>query len=163
MSNVVREESGFVLNFQKGKSYQFGESHIGVVSNLPYLSFNPTRVFSIYLDRIASVHANSDHSSDLLFPSCQVTKTLEASLDKPVSYSVLQKQFSSAVADCNIHIGVSQKGLHCMRRGRVTHAVRAGAPHEVVQKAMRVKSKSMVGYYATLQGKDLAKVSKLAF
>ena len=67
------------------------------------------------------------------------------------------------MADCNIQIGVSKVGLHCMRRERVTHAVRAGAPHEVVQKAMRVKSKSMVSYYATLQGKDLAKVSKISF
>ena len=66
-------------------------------------------------------------------------------MDRPVSYSVIQNQFSSAVADCNIH------------------TARAGAPHEVVQKAMRVKSKSMVAYYATLKGKDLAKVSKLAF
>ena len=46
----------------------------------------------------------------------------------------------------------SREGLFCV-----------GAPHEVVQKAMRVKSINMVGYYATLQGKDLAKVSKLAF
>jgi hypothetical protein len=35
----------------------------------------------------------------------------------------------------------------------VTHAVPAGAPHEVV----------IVSYYATLKGRDLAKVSKLAF
>ena len=54
LSDVVREELGFVLNFQKAKSYQFGESHIGVVSNLPNLAFNPARVFSIYLDKIAS-------------------------------------------------------------------------------------------------------------
>ena len=60
---------------------------------MPNLYFNPVRDFSIYLDGIASLHANSDHSSDLLFPSCQGTKTLEASWDKPVSYSVLQKQF----------------------------------------------------------------------
>ena len=72
-----------------------------------------------------------------------------------------QKQFSSAVADCNIQVGLSKVGLHCMRWGGDTQAVRAGVPHEVVQKG--VKSKSMVGYYATLQGKDLAKVSKLAF
>ena len=74
-----------------------------------------------------------------------------------------QKQFSSAVADCNIQVGLSKVGLHCMRWGGDTQAVRAGAPKEVVQKAMRVKSKSIVGYYATIQGKDLAKVSKLAF
>ena len=89
LSDVVCEQSGFVLTFPKRKSYQYGESHIGVVSNLPKLSFNPARVFSIYLDRIACLHGNSDHSSDLLFPSCIVTKTLEASLETPVSYSVL--------------------------------------------------------------------------
>ena len=45
----------------------------------------------------------------------------------------------------------------------VTHTVRAGADHDVVMKAMRVKSRSIVGYYAILKGPDLAKVSKLAF
>ena len=88
---------------------------------------------------------------------------MEISLDRPVSYSVLQNKFKSAVADSNIEIGLSKVGLHCMRRGGVTHAVRAGAPHSVVQKCMRVKSKVMVGYYASLKGKDLAKVSKMAF
>ena len=95
------------------------------------------------------MHANSDHSSYLLFPSCKVTKT--------VSYAVLQKQFTSAVAD-SIQVGLSKVGFHCMRRGgaRTLCVLRAGAPHEVVQKAM-------VGYYATLKGEDLAKVSKFAF
>ena len=158
MSDVVRENSGFILTFQKGKSYQFGEPNIGVVSNLPKISFNPAWVFSIYLDRIALLHANSDHSSNLLFPSCKVSKTLEASLDRPVSYAVLLKQFTSAVADSNIQVGLSKVGLHCMRRGGVTYAVRAGAPHEVVQKAMRVKTK-MVGYYATLKEEDFSKIA----
>ena len=51
LSDVVHEESGFVLNFQKGKSYHFGESH-GIVSNLSYLALNPARVFLTYLDII---------------------------------------------------------------------------------------------------------------
>ena len=69
ISDVEQEESGFILNFFKGKSYQFGESNIGVVSDLPKLHFNPAKVFSIYLDRVAGLHARSNHSSDLLFPS----------------------------------------------------------------------------------------------
>ena len=120
-------------------------------------------MFSIYLDRVAGLHARSNHSSDLLFPSCRNSKFVETSLDRPVSYSVMQNKFKSAVADSNIEIGLSKVTLHCMRRGGVTHAVRAGAPHSVVQKCMRVKSKVMVGYYASLKGKDLAKVSKMAF
>ena len=91
-------------------------------------------MFSIYLDRVASLHARSNHSSDLLFPSCRNLKFVEISLDRPVSYSVMQNKFKSAVADSNIEIGLSKVGLHCMRRGGVTHAVRAGAPHSVVQK-----------------------------
>ena len=72
---------------------------------------------------------------------------------RPVSYSVIKKkQFSSAVSECNIDVEFCKVGLHCMSRGGVTHVVRAGASHKVVQKATRVKSKSMVAYYATLKG-----------
>ena len=60
------------------------------------------------------MHICSNHSPDLLFSSCKVSKVLETSLDKPVSYSVIQKQFSSDVADCNIQVGLSKVGLHCM-------------------------------------------------
>ena len=45
LSDVEQEESVFVLNFLQGKSYQFGESNIGVVSDLPNLTFNPAKVF----------------------------------------------------------------------------------------------------------------------
>ena len=50
-----------------------------------------------------------------------------------------------------------------MRRGGVTHSVRAGAPHPIVQKYMRVKFGAMVGYYEILRGEDLEKATKLAF
>ena len=91
LGDVVREELGFILTFKKGKSYQFSESHIGIVSNLPNLKFNPARIFSIFLDRVAPLHAHSSHSSDLLFPSCKVVKLVETSLPKPVSYSVIKR------------------------------------------------------------------------
>ena len=32
--DVFREEEGFILNFKKGKSYQYGECNVGVLSNL---------------------------------------------------------------------------------------------------------------------------------
>ena len=131
LSDIEQEESGFVVTFYKGKSYQFGESNLGVISNLPSLPFNPAKVFSIYLDRFASLHANSNHGSDLLFPSCRISKDKEVSLDKSVSYSVISKQFREAVADSNIEIGLDKVGLHCMRRVGVTHAVRAGAPCKI--------------------------------
>ena len=43
------------------------------------------------------------------------------------------------------------------------HAVRAGAPHDIVQKCMRVKTPGMVAYYAFLSGKELHSAAKLAF
>ena len=119
LSDVELEEAGFVFTFKKGKSYQFGESNIGIVANLPKLQFNPSRVFSIYLD--TSLHARSKKNSDWLFPSCRVSKMLEISLDKLVSYSVIKKQFSLLVYEFNM-----------------------------VKKAIRVKSRSNVGYYAPL-------------
>jgi hypothetical protein len=88
---------------------------------------------------------------------------VETSLPKPISYNEIKKQFTVAVTESNINVGFNKIGLHCMRRGSVTSAVRAGADHDVVMKAMRVKSRSNVGYYATLQGSDLAETSKLAF
>ena len=117
LSDVQKEESGFILNFLKGKSYQFGESNIGVVSNLPGLLFNPSRVFSLYLDRVALLNANSDTPSDLLFPSCRFSGRVEHSLDKPVSYNVLLKQFKLAVVEAKVDVGLSKVGLHCMHRG----------------------------------------------
>jgi integrase len=163
LDDISREEAGFILTFRKGKSYQFGESHIGIVSNLTNLAFNPSRIFSIYLDRVALLHSKSDHSGNLLFPICKVVKSVETSLPKPISYNEIKKQFTVAVTESNINVGFNKIGLHCMRRGSVTSAVRAGADHDIVMKAMRVKSRSNVGYYATLQGSDLAETSKLAF
>ena len=101
----------------KGKSYQFGVSHLGVVSNLPGLLFNPARVFSLYLDKVALLHSNSDSSSDLLFPSCKYSGKVQHTLDKPVSYNVLLKQFKLSVVEAKIDVGLSKVGLHCMRRG----------------------------------------------
>jgi hypothetical protein len=37
IEDIYHEDEGFVLTFKKGKSYQYGESHIGVLSNLPRL------------------------------------------------------------------------------------------------------------------------------
>ena len=138
ISDVLREGTGFMLNFRKGKSYKWGESHIGVVTDLPLLEFNPAKIFSIYLDRVALLHANYSHSSNLLFPSFRVVLGNEVSLSHPVSYDNLRKEFKLCVTTCGLEIGLNKIGLHCLRRGSVTHAVRAGAVHDNVQKAMRV-------------------------
>ena len=146
----------------KGKSYQFGESHLGVVSNLPGLLFNPARVFSLYFDRVALLHSKSDTPSDLLFPFCRYFSKVEHSLDKPVSYMSCLSISNFLLMKQRL-MWVCPGWLHCMRRGGVTHAVRAGAPHPIVQKYMRVKFGAMVGYYEILRGEDLEKATKLAF
>ena len=53
---------------------------------------------------MAALHAKSDNASDLFFPSCEVSKSLEVSLDKPESYFVVHEKFKAAVADSNIDI-----------------------------------------------------------
>ena len=84
-------------------------------------------------------------------------------MDKPVSYEVILKQFKLSVSEAKVEVGLSKVGLHCMRRGGVTNAVKAGAPHSVVKKCMRVKPDVMVGYYATLSCTELNEAGKLAF
>ena len=164
ISDVQREGSSWVLTYFKGKSYQIGESNIGVVVDLPGLKFNPAEILSLYIEKMSYLYTLSDTSSDLLFPSFHSSSSrVLTPLVKPVSYSNICSKFKSLVKKVGIPVGLNKVGLHCMRRGGVTHAVRAGAPHSVVQKAMRVQTEGMVGYYATLQPSDLASVSKLAF
>ena len=69
ISDVERENSSWVLTFFKGKSYQVGESNIGVVVDLPGLRFNPSEILSLYIDKISYIYTLSDINSDLLFPS----------------------------------------------------------------------------------------------
>ena len=118
----------------------------------------------MYFEKISYLYSLSELSSDFLFPSFRSSKLHGViPLDHPVSYSVISSKFKFLVKQVNIPVGMSKVGLHCMRRDGVTHAVRAGAPHSVVQKAMRVKSQSMVGYYATLRASELSETAKLAF
>jgi hypothetical protein len=85
IEDVYHEDEGFVLSFKKGKSYQFGESHIGVLSNLPRLKYDPAKIFSLYLDQVALIHEKSNTPSDFLFPSLRKSRSVLHSLDKPVS------------------------------------------------------------------------------
>ena len=115
--DVFREDDGFVLNFKKGKSYQYGECNIGVLSNLPRVKFNPAKIFSLYLDRLAIIHSNSHSPSDFLFPSLRNSRSVLYSLDKPVSYYLLLKKFKFCVKEVGLPVGLSKVGLHSHRRG----------------------------------------------
>ena len=106
--DVFREEEGFVLNFKKGKSYQYGECNLGVLSNLPRLKFNPARIISLYLDKLSIIHSNSHYPSDFLFPSLRKSSTVLHSLNKPVSYSLLLKKFKFCVKEVGLPVGLSK-------------------------------------------------------
>ena len=131
-------------------------SNIGVVVNLPGLLFNPSAIFSLYFQKISSLYALSTCKTDFLFPSFRAYKSSVTPLEHPVSYDVIQSYFKFMVSEVGIPVGISKVGLHCMRRGGVTHAVRNGAVHSVVQKCMHVKSLQMVPFYASLGPAKLA-------
>ena len=105
------------MSFKKGKSYQFGESHLGVLSNLPRLKYNPAKIFSLYLDQVALIHDKSNTPFDFLFPFLRKSRFVFHSLDKPVFYSVLLKKFKFCVQQCEIQVSLSKVGLHSLRRG----------------------------------------------
>ena len=54
-------------------------------------------------------------------------------------------------------------GLHSCRRGAATNAVNAGGDPQLIAKAMRVKTISMVHYYAKVSEKKLADTCNLVF
>ena len=99
----------------------------------------------------------------MIFFSLLSFKSSVTPLERPVSYDVIQTYFKFMVSEVGIPVGISKMGLHCMRKGGVTQAVRNGAVHSVVQKCMRVKSLQMVPFYASLGPADLCSALKLAF
>jgi hypothetical protein len=64
LNDVEWEGAGFGLTFKKGKFYQFGELHLSIIANHQNLDFNPSHNFSVYLDSVVFLLANSDNSSD---------------------------------------------------------------------------------------------------
>ena len=158
-SHFSKDKGDLVVNFKKGKTYQFGEARQSVVAGQPGL-FNPVTVISAYTDRLKSVSKAADC---LLFPALRSSAGKDAVLDRPASYESVLKQFKSMVVEAGVTADPSSYGLHSMRRGAVTSAVNNGATDHSVMKQMRVNTLDTVRRYASLDKASLKSASTAVF
>ena len=79
--HVVEEDGSFVVNFPKGKQYQFGEARMSVILSQPQLPINPVIVLKQYLARLDALS-----KAKWLFPSLKCVGKKVVAVDKPVSY-----------------------------------------------------------------------------
>ena len=69
-------DNDFSVSFLKGKNYR--ELSYGVIPNN----------FSIYLDKLALLHAEGNSNIDYLFPNIRLVKGKEFPLNTPFSYII---------------------------------------------------------------------------
>ena len=157
--NMVSQD--FSVHFKKGKTYR--ESRFGVIPFVSGRDFNPSVIFTIYLEIVAKLHATGNNSNDFLFPNVRVLKGNLFTLNTPLTYNTMLKYLKREVSLAQLDFSSFKLGLHSLRRGPVTQSVNSGSDPFLVQKLMRVKSLSMVDHYSELNMDSLLKVSKAAF
>ena len=151
---------GLVVDFLKGKTYQFGEARLGMMPAQPHLALDPVVVVKAYLVRLRKLGVKENSS---LFPSFSSNRGGVRVLSKPASYDCVRKQFKAACAAAKVSGDPANYGLHSMRRGAATGAVNNGCSDHEVMKQMRVSSEGTVRRYATMDKKKLSNAVNVLF
>ena len=159
LEDIVEEEEDIVVNFPKGKQYQFGESKTAVILNQPQLKVNPVLVIKFYVRKVQEFGKDSQ----LLFPAVRTRGKKVGLLDYAASYDCVLKQFKKYAGKAGIAGSPKDYGLHSCRRGAVTTSANNGCDDHTIQKQMRVASTSTVRRYATLDKKRLGKANRFLF
>ena len=148
-----------MVNYPKGKNFQFGESRKGVMVGNLGLTVDPVEVVKYYLGKLSECSGKDG----ILFPAMRAQGKKLAVLPKEASYSAVLGQFRKFASLANIAGKPRDYGLHSFRRGAVTSAVNRGCDDHTVAKQMRVKGKDIVGTYATLSAKKLSLANACLF
>ena len=96
----------------KGKTYQFGEARMFVITSKKAAVVIPVEVICQYMDRLEKVRGNS---KGFLFPALRSTSKDDSSLNKPASYKAGQDQFKSILKEAGVASNPSAFGLPSMR------------------------------------------------
>jgi integrase len=125
VDQIEHEERGLVVDYLKGKTYQVGESRLGLLPRQCRLPIDPVTVVLAYMDRLKGVTGNPNN---LLFPSFRCGKGgVDMALPHTASYQCVMKQFKAVIAGVGLNCDPKDYGPHSMRRGGVTGAVNNGA------------------------------------
>jgi len=154
VASIVFEESDVVVNFPKGKQYQFGEARSAVISETSVIL-----LLKAYIKKLKAL----DPGNQILFPSLRQVGKNTKLLQHTATYDCVRKQFKHFAALANITGNPDDYGLHSMRRGAVTAAVNHGCQDHIIAKQMRVSGLGTVHRYATLDKKSLRKASLAVF
>ena len=77
MKQVSSEKDYLVVVFKKGRTYQFGEARMSVITSNKEAVVNPIEVICRYMDRLRMVRGNS---KGFLFPALRSTSKGDSSL-----------------------------------------------------------------------------------
>ena len=105
--HVVEEDGSFLVNFPKGKQYQFGEARTSVMLSQPQLPINPVVVLKHYLARLGTFS-----EAKWLFPTLKCVGKNVVVVDKPVSYDCALKQFKHFAKEAGISGCPGDYGFH---------------------------------------------------
>ena len=153
-------EVDLVVEFMKGKTYQYGESRLGAMPAQPQLAVDPVAVVKVYVRRLGELGAAG---SSWLFPTLSALNGKLRILPKAASYGAVRKQFKAALEGAGVSGKVADYGLHSMRRGAASGAVNNGCDDHTVMKQMRVSSTATVQRYATVKKGKLAAAVNVLF
>lgn len=159
VEDIVEEDEDIVVNFPKGKQYQYGESRAAVILDQPQLKINPVFVIKFYLRKLQEL----GKGSQLLFPALRTRGKKVGLLNFAASYDCVLKQFRKYAEKAGIAGSPKDYGLHSCRRGAVTTSANNGCDDHTIQKQMRVASTSTVRRYATLNKKRLGMANRFLF
>ena len=157
LDSVEEDGKDLIIQFTKGKQYQYGECRSGVIVDQWFGSINPVKLLLSYVSRIKCLDGNADK---WLFPSFGFKGRKLVVLNEPASYDCVANQFKLFGGKCGLDHSIEDYGLHSFRRGAVTTAVNNGCSEHVVQKQMRVASTATVARYATLSKERLAEANR---
>ena len=98
--------------FKKGKTYQFGEARMSVITSKTEAVVNPVEVICRYMNRLEKVKGNS---KGFLFTALRSTNKGDSSLNKPATYKAVLDQFKSIMKEAGVASNPWAFGLNSMR------------------------------------------------
>ena len=112
MEQVTSERDYLIDMFKKGKTYQFGEARMSVISSRTEAAVNPVEVICCYMNRLEKVKGNL---KGFLLPALRSTNKDDFSLNEPATYKAVLDQFKSIVKEARVASNPSAFSLHSMR------------------------------------------------
>ena len=112
MEQVTSQRDYLIVTFKKGKTYQFGEARMSIITSKTEAVVNPVEVICRYMNRLGKVQGNS---KGFLFPALRSTNKGDSSLNEPATYKTVLDQFKSIIKEAGVASNPAAFGRNSMR------------------------------------------------